>query len=210
MFASRRTLLRFSGAVAFAAAWPLSQAAAQANPDISIGNASSRVHLVEYASLTCPHCAEFHAEVYPRLKHNYIDTQRIRFTLREFPTQPVIVAVSGFLLARYGNPAPDVYYTRLGVLFERQHAIVSTGNMEGVRAALVAIGREWGIGEDQVMACITNEAAVPGIRAVVEDAVNRYGVNSTPTLVLNEQVLRDHSALTYDGLSGALDAALRA
>ncbi|MGE0047204.1 MAG: thioredoxin domain-containing protein [Hyphomonadaceae bacterium] len=208
MNASRREFLCAGSGAALGFALFAGEASAQANPDITIGGAGSSVHLVEYASLTCPHCAAFHAEVFPRLKQNYIDTQRIRFTLREFPTQPVVVAVSGFLLARCGNPAPDVYYTRIGVLFERQRAILSTGNMEGVRRALVEIGIGWGLSEEQVMACITNEAAVPGIRAVVEEGVSRYGINSTPSLVLNEQVLRDSSAMTFDGLSSVLDAAL--
>ncbi|MGE0044824.1 MAG: thioredoxin domain-containing protein [Hyphomonadaceae bacterium] len=208
MFVSRRSLLVMTGAAAALAACEQGGASAQnSGSDMSIGNLDSRVHLIEYASTTCPHCAQFHETVFPTIKSNYIDTNRIRFTFREFPTPPAPVAVAGFQLARCGGADANTYMTRIGVLFQQQRAILQTGTMGGVRDALLAIGRGAGLSDDQVMACITDQTAPPRIQQTVQDAVDRYNVSGTPALILNERLL-PASETTLEALSAALDRAL--
>jgi protein-disulfide isomerase len=170
--------------------------------DMVLGNDSAPVTLVEYASTTCPHCAEFHETVWEPLKTNYIDTGRVRFVFREFPTPPAAIAVAGFQLARCGGASPEQYFTRVGELFRQQQAIFATGSMEGVRAKLVEIGGAAGLSEQQVLECISDEAGAERVRRIVDGADN---VTGTPTFVINGT--KFEQAPTYENLSRALEAA---
>lgn len=84
--------------------------------DKSLGNEKAPVTIIEYASMTCSHCANFHATVYPVLKKKYIDTGKVRFIFREFPLDAV--ATAAFMLARCAPP--DKYFAMIDVLFEQQ------------------------------------------------------------------------------------------
>lgn len=206
MAVSRRHVVVGGAAGVVVAALPAPVAAAAG--DMTIGDPAATAQLVEYASLTCPHCALFHAEVYPRLKADYIDTRRIGFTLREFPTPPAAVSLAMFQLARCGDADAATYFDRVGVLFQEQHAILSTGTGEGVRDALIAIGARWGLSRDQVVAAMMDEQGVTRVTATVEDGHQRFDVHGTPALVLNDRLLQGPASLTYDSLSAALNAAL--
>lgn len=175
--------------------------------DIVLGAENAPVTLIEYASATCSHCATFHAEVFEQLKTNYIDTGRVRYVFREFPTPPPAVAVAAFQVSRCGGATPEQYITRLGEVFRQQRAIFATGTMEGVRQKLIEIGMSAGLSEQQVMECITDEAGAERIRRIVEGA-DAFNVTGTPTFILNGQRVEDPSVVTYEGLSRLLDAEL--
>jgi protein-disulfide isomerase len=179
-----------------------------ANADaMSIGSATAPVQLVEYASAACSHCAHFHATNWATLKTDYIDTGRVRLTLSEMLTAPPAVAFGMFQLARCGNADAPEYFRRLGILFERQHAILETGTMGGVVASLVAAGAEWGLTEAQVMASLNDEAGRNRMMRSLE-AADTAGVSSTPTFFLNGQHLGDDFQRP-DVMTRTLDAALR-
>jgi protein-disulfide isomerase len=203
---SRRIVLA-AGAVGLGAAG-LPFPAVALEGDMTLGDASAPVQMVEYASLTCPHCAVFHAEVFPRIKAEYIDTRRIGFTLREFPTPPMPVSFAMFQLARCGGATAETYFDRVGVLFLEQRPILSSGTGEGVRTALIRIGAAWGLSEGQVMAAVVDEAGVARVTATVEDGRQRYDIQGTPAMVLNDRRLEGPTSVTYAGLSAALNAAL--
>lgn len=197
------------GAAALAAACNGAGAGASDASDMAIGPANAPVTLIEYASTTCPHCAEFHETVFTRIKAEYIDTGRIRYVFREFPTPPAQVAVAGFQLARCGGATPEQYMTRVGVLFEQQRQMLGQGaTIDTIRADLIALGAQAGLSQEQVLACINDEAGAERIRATVEAARNQFQVNGTPTFILNGRKLEDPSVLTYEGMKRALDAAL--
>jgi len=183
-------------------------AASAADMTLASAAGASAPILIEYASLTCPHCADFHAEAWERLKQNYIDPGRIRFVYREFPTNPAPVAVAGFQVARCGGATVEQYFDRLGVLYAQQRQILSTGSYDGVRAKLVEIGQAAGLSAQAVEACIADESGAQRIRQVVDDAVERYNVTGTPTFVLNDEKLEIVGPLTYETLSAAIDAKL--
>lgn len=206
MLASRRTLLLLTAA-ALMGACQSDDATPSSEADMTIGAADAPIHLIEYASTTCPHCAAFHEEVWPQLKAHYIDVRKVRFTFREMATAPAPVAVAGFQLARCGGADADTYLTRVGVLFEQQRNILSTGSMQGVRDALVNIGRAAGLSEEQVMACITDEAGAERIRRSAEGAES-IGITGTPGFVVNGERIDDPAVVTYEGLSRILDARL--
>lgn len=201
MAVSRRSVVAGAGAAVFVGAG----AARALDGDMTIGDPAAPVQLIEYASLTCSHCAAFHAEAFPRLKADYIDTRRIGFTLREFPTPPAPVAFAMFQLARCGGASPAVYFDRCGVFFAQQRAILGGATMGAVRDALLAIGRGWGLSDDAMIAAMRDDAGVARVQATVADGFQRYHVESTPTLILNERPLQGHGLGT---VIQALDAAL--
>jgi len=198
----RRTVLIAGASLAFAPA-----AFAAEGDDMSIGPASARVHLIEYASATCPHCAEFHHENWETLKTRYIDTGRIRFTMREMATAPAPVALAMFQLARCGNADAPEYFRRLAILFERQRAILETGTMQGVRTALLSAGAEWQLSETQVLASLNDQAGIDRIMRSINEAAAR-GVNSTPSFYLGDTPVDHASFHSPADVVRTLDAAL--
>jgi protein-disulfide isomerase len=201
----RRTFVLGAAAVATGAALP---AAADEGDTMTIGSARARHELVEYASAICPHCAEFHRTNWARLKADYIDRGRLRYTLHEMLTPPPAVALGMFQLARCQNTDPHEYMRRLGIMFERQHDIIASGTMVGVRDSLVALGGEWALTQDQVMACLTDQNGVTRIQRSIDEATAR-GVTGTPTFFLDGTRVDDPAFHTPDGMAQILDAALR-
>lgn len=145
--------------------------------EMSQGAADAPVTVVEYASVTCGHCANWHATVYPEFKRRFIDTGRVRFVFRELPTAPATVSIAGFLMARCAGP--DHYFDVVDDLMTEQRAVI--GNP---RALLVAIGARHGLTEAEFDACMTDEAAYNAMQARI-DAALASGVNGTPTFFVN-------------------------
>ena len=156
--------------------------------DMVLGAANAPATLVEYASATCPHCAHFHETVWDQLKVNYIDTGKLRFVFREYPTPPAAVAVAAFQVARCGGAAPEQYFSRLGEVFRQQTAMFESGTAEGIRQKLVEIGGASGLSEQQVIACISDSAGAERARRIVESG-QQFQITGTPTLILNGRKL---------------------
>ncbi len=173
---------------------------------MSIGSITAPLHLVEYASASCSHCAHFHNANWATLKTNYIDAGHLRLTLQEMLTAPPALAFAMFQLSRCGNADAPEYFRRLGILFERQQAIFASGTVGGAVTSLVAAGAEWGLGEAQVMANFNDEAGGARIGRL-SAAANAAGVTSTPTFFLNGQRL-GNDFQTQDVMTRTLDAAL--
>lgn len=172
--------------------------------DMVLGSDDAPVTLIEYASTTCPHCAEFHETVWEQLKTTYIDAGRVRFVFREFPTPPPAIALAGFQVARCGAATPEQYFIRLDELFRQQAAMFATGSIEGIRAKLIEIGGAAGLSEQQITQCINDQAGQERVRRLVE-AGQQQGVTGTPTFFINGA--RFEQAPTYENLARALDAA---
>lgn len=209
MFAiGRRELLLGASALALAGCNSGGRGAGAnvSDEDMVLGQANAPVTLIEYASVTCPHCAEFHEQSWEQLKTNYIDTGKVRFVFREYPTPPPAVAVAGFQLARCGGATDEQYITRVGELFRQQRAMFATGTMEGVRQKLIEIGGAAGLSQEQVMACISDEAGADRIRATVDAANRDFNVTGTPTFIINGT--KYEGPPTYEAIAGAIDAAI--
>lgn len=206
----RNLLLGVAGAAMLAACNNAGGSGAASPDDMVIGQANAPATLIEYASSTCPHCAHFHETVFAQLKQNYIDTGKIKYVFREYPTPPEAIAVAGFQLARCGGASSDQYMNRVGELFRQQRDIFASGTMEGVRAKFVEIGGAAGLSEEQVMSCITDQSGADRIRRTVENANRQFNITGTPTLILNGRKLEDPSAVTYEGLSHIIDQELAA
>jgi protein-disulfide isomerase len=146
--------------------------------DMVLGKADAPITIVEYASLTCPHCASFHAEVLPALKTEYIDTGKAKLIFRDFPLDQL--AFAGAVLARCGGP--EKYYTFLNVLFAQQRQWAGSSDP---KAALVQIGRLGGVSADQFEKCLQDKAMGDYILNSRLEGNQKHGVNSTPTLIIN-------------------------
>jgi protein-disulfide isomerase len=203
----RRTFLLSASALVLVGCNGAGGGGAVGADEMALGDANAPVTLIEYASTTCSHCAAFHAEVYEELKTNYIDTGRVRYVFREYPTAPAPIAVAGFQLARCGGASSEQYFTRIGELFRQQTAIFATGTMEGVRGKFLEIGGAAGLSEEQIMQCITDEEGADRIRRVVEEGNRQFNITGTPTFIINGEKVTDPSVVTYAGLSRLLDAA---
>ena len=202
MLLSRRTVA-IAGAAALAGIGP---ALAQTSDEMTIGAASARVSLVEYASTTCAHCAAFHEHNWSALKANYVDTGRVRLTMRELLTLPPAVALAMFQLARAQGADANEYFRRLAILYERQRVLLQAGTVETLRLGLVGLGREWGLTEAQVMASLNDESGIARIRRSIAQA-EALGVTGTPSFFLNGQRVTDPAFHTPEGMARALNAA---
>jgi len=161
-----------------------SETAVEGTPyrEIIIGDADAPLTIIEYASLVCPACGAFHSEVYPTLKEDYIDTGRVRFVFRDFPTAPVQLAMAGAMLARCAPEGREALL--LTTMFKRQREWVTS---QDPRAALVGYAKLAGMSEDMVDGCLADEALFGRIVEVRDEAVQSFGVAATPTFFIGEE-----------------------
>jgi protein-disulfide isomerase len=145
--------------------------------DIMIGSDKAPVTIIEYASMTCPHCAHFEETTLPELKKRYIDTGKVRYVMREFPLDAL--AAAGFMLARCAGP--EKYESVIETLFAKQPDWVVPKPIE----PLMAIAKQFGFTEESFNACLANQKVLDDIQAVRDHAVNKLAVNSTPTFFIN-------------------------
>ena len=146
-------------------------------PDVWEGAADAPVTIIEYASMTCTHCAHFHETTDPTLKSKYIDTGKVRFTLREFPFDPV--AVAGFMVARC---AGDKREAMIGLLFSQQkNWAFSDKPLQG----LTALVKQTGMSQEKFDACLQDKALYGKINEVFEKASKQFRVDATPTFFIN-------------------------
>ena len=195
---SRRAALAL--ALIWAAA-PALAAGAPAPSGMSLGNPKARVRLDEYASLTCPHCARFNADVFPAFKAKYIDTGKVRFTLHEFITPPAEVAVAGWLIARCSGPTR--YFAVVDGIFASQGRW-APGAIKPVLIEVAA--KQGGLSEAQVNACITDQKAINALYARMETAMKVSKIEATPTFLVNGKLAHE-GEMTLEELDAAIAAA---
>ena len=149
-------------------------------PDLVLGKADAPVTIIEYASMTCPHCATFHKTTYPALKTKYIDTGKVRFIFREFPLDELAVAAS--MLARCaGN---DKAMALIDVLFASQDKWATRNPVP----VLQQIAKQAGLTQKSFEECLSNQKLHDDILAMRERGSKDYKVESTPTLFVNGKV----------------------
>ena len=209
---TRRAFLEAAGLAAGALALP-SAALAQANgsvsiadlmaegplPDVWQGSKDAPVTIIEYASMTCSHCAHFHETTYPTLKSKYIDTGKVRFTLREFPFDPV--AVAGFMVARCAGEKREAM---IGLLFSQQkNWAFSDKPLQG----LTALVKQTGMSQEKFDACLQDKALYTKVNEVFEKASKVFKVDSTPTFFINGKKVS--GALSPEELDKQLEPLLK-
>lgn len=194
MILDRRRLLATAGAAALLAGFGLPFAdaaraetvdaaklhapAASPLPQKVLGSADAPVTVVEYASMTCSHCATFHTDVFPELKKKYVDTGKVRFIFREFPFEPV--ATAAFMLARC--VPDDKYFPMISTLFETQK---SWAFSKDPAAGLLAVARQAGMSQADFEKCLTDKDLAQKVQASAQYGNAELGVNATPTFFID-------------------------
>jgi protein-disulfide isomerase len=170
-------------------------------PELALGKADAPVTIVEYASMTCGHCANFHNTVFPKLKEKYIDSGQVHFIMREFPLDNLAAAAS--MLARCAGG--DKTYPLIGVLFQKQEqwAFVRTNPVP----ELFKLAKQAGFTQESFDKCLTDQKLLEQVTAVRTRANEKFGVNSTPTFFINGKRLQD--APTLAAFEKAVDPLLK-
>jgi protein-disulfide isomerase len=174
--------------------------ASEALPDVAVGAREAPVTIVEYASMTCAHCAGFYATTFPELKSKYIDPGKVRFILREFPLDPL--AAAGFMLARCAGD-----YNRnaiVDLLFAQQKNWAFT---DKPLQALAALLKQTGMSQKTFDACLQNDDLRDKVYKVHDRAAEKFGVTSTPTFFINGK--KETGEMTSDALAKLLGPLLK-
>jgi len=170
-------------------------------PDMALGSANAPVTIVEYSSLTCPHCADFAENVFPMLQSKYIDTGKVRFVFREFPLD--IKAAAASILARcIGNGDSEKYLSAVEIMFKLQDRL-----MAQTKDTLLYVGKQHGMSEQDVETCEQDQAQFDKLNADQQYAVQELKVTSTPTFFLNG--VRVQGSMPFEELEERIKPLLR-
>ena len=203
---ARRDLLKLAagaGAISVAAAWGLSlpvlaqrkKAAGPSEvpteellkpgslPDLVLGKDDAPITVVEYASMTCGHCANFHNKVFPALKEKYIDTGKVRLVFREFPLDNLAAAAS--MLARCAGG--EKTFALISVLFAKQEEWAFVKG--DPRPELFKVAKQAGFTQESFDKCLADQKLLDDITAVRTRGADTFGVSSTPTFFINGKKL---------------------
>ncbi|MGU3538500.1 thioredoxin domain-containing protein [Methylobacterium sp. A54F] len=172
--------------------------------DVWLGPADAKVTIIEYASMTCSHCAAFHRQTWPTLKERYIDTGKVRFTLREFPLDPL--ATAAFMLARCDGDAK--YYPITDLLFDQQQAWAYVQKPQSPVDALEQMLRQAGFSKEKFEACLKDQKLYAGVNAVKQRGLDTFKVDSTPTFFINGE--RYKGEMTVEGMEKVIKPILGA
>jgi protein-disulfide isomerase len=169
--------------------------------DMTLGKEDAPVTLIEYASFTCPHCANFHASVFKNLKADYIDTGKVKFVYREvyFDRYGLWAAMT----ARCGGEMK--YFGISDILYDTQQEWAASDDPNVVVGNLKKIGRTAGMDDATLDACLQNGPMAQAMVDHFEAGMKEYDVKGTPTLVINGTV---HPNMSYADLKAILDAEL--
>jgi protein-disulfide isomerase len=218
---TRREFCQGTATVALATAFGLSalpqlggQALAQAKvsevelmapgalPDMVMGDANAKVTVIEYASMTCPHCAHFAETTFPEFKKRYVDTGKVRYIFREFPLDRL--AAAAFMLARCASETDSSkYFTMIDTMFRQQRVWA----VEKPLPPLLTLSKQAGFTEATFNACLQNQKLLDGIEAVRTRAVDKFKVQSTPSFFINGTLTA--GAMTIDEMAKQIDPLLK-
>ena len=171
--------------------------------DVVLGNADAPVTIIEYASVTCSHCAHFSEEVMPVVEER-IEAGDVKFIFRGFPTAPVDIAMAGHAIAHCAGE--DRFYDVLHDLFSNQANIFQAARTGTVGDALQATAARHGLDAAEFRACTRNQELYAQMSDVIRDAQNQ-GINTTPTIFINGE-RAGPDAQDPDGMNALIDAAL--
>jgi protein-disulfide isomerase len=174
----------------------------QAGPlgEESMGNDKAPVTIIEYASMTCPHCAHFALNTFPEIKEKYIDTGKVRFILREFPFDPV--AEGAFMLARCAGK--DKFFPLVDLLFRTQQ----TWAVEHPLEPMLATVKQAGFTEESFKQCLSDDKLKKGVEWVRDRASKEFNVDSTPTFFINGK--KYTGAMSFEDMQKLIDPLVKA
>ena len=167
--------------------------------DIPMGSENAPVTIIEYASMTCPHCADFEVRTFPQLKEKYIDTGKVRYIMREYPLDRL--AAAAFMLARCAGP--DKYYPMIETLFQQQQKWAVRDPIP----PLLAIAKQAGFTQQSFEACINDTAMLNKVQQTRDRGTSKFKVEATPTFFINGE--KFSGALSIDDLDRVIQPYLK-
>lgn len=167
----------------------------------TLGDPSAPVTVVEYASMTCSHCATFHNETFKPFFEKYIETGKVHFVFREYPLDAL--ATSAFVLARC--VPDDRYFAFVDLLFRQQRVWAFS---ENPAVELLRIARQAGFTQESFNTCLTNQKILDGVNWVKNRGSEEFGVRSTPTFFINGEKPSSGGALNLEQLAQEIDPLL--
>jgi protein-disulfide isomerase len=197
-----RQILVVLGVLALLAGGPAAADVApteEAVKEMVLGQAEAPVTVIEYSSMTCPHCADFHNQTLPTIKKEYIDTGKVRLISRDFPLDGLALAAT--MVARCAGPKR--YFGLIEIMFRSQDTWARSANP---RLELIALARFAGLSEKDVDACFDNAALLKAIQDGARRGREEFKVDSTPTFFVDGEMIS--GAMPIEDFRKVLDAAV--
>jgi protein-disulfide isomerase len=174
--------------------------------DMTQGKADAPVTLIEYASVTCPHCAAWNAEVFPAFKTKYIDTGKVKYVLREAPIHGA-PDVAGFMVARCAGK--DKYFQVVDGLMRSQPDMGAS--LENIRDVILKVGESAGMSEQSIVKCLNDDKAAAAAQKRADKELKEFDIGGTPTFVLKgKKIAETGEEASLDRLSAQLDPLIAA
>ena len=153
---------------------------------ISLGKPKNTI--IEYASMTCPHCSDFHGDVFPRIKKDLIDTGIVKYTFRDFPLDPF--AMAGTMIANCVNE--DKYFDVVNVLLKTQKKWIERGYQ-----GIISVAKNFGLSEEDTKRCLSDKELINLIESNMNLASNSFGITGTPSVFVNGKKIQ---SLKYEDI----------
>ncbi len=163
--------------------------------EAALGDPKAPNVIIEYVSMTCPHCQRFHTEIYPKIKSQFVDTGKVYFILREFPLDPL--ARAAIVVARCAPK--ERFFPLVDLMYDHQD---QWAFVDQPADALFNLVKQAGFSRDSFNACLTNQPLLDGVNWVQDRAQKEFGVNSTPTFFINGKKIAGEQ--TFDDIKAAL------
>jgi protein-disulfide isomerase len=177
-----------------------------AGDEHALGSPSAPIRMIEYGSPTCPVCARWDTDVFPQFKKTYVDTGKVHYVFRVFARVPLDAAVEAM-----GRCLPkDRYFPFIDMMYQTQYAWDPDGyQIPDIHDALIDRGRQAGLSAEEIESCISNQAELKKITAVSEYAAQTYGINSTPSFLIDGK-FHQQDVMTWEGAQDVLNRLLAA
>lgn len=167
--------------------------------DITEGNENAKIKIYSYQSLTCPHCANFHAKIYPLLKKDYIDTGIVKIYFKHFPLD--LAALNAAKIAQCVNKEKRISF--LDHLYKTQESWIKGEKIEDINQNLKKSVKQFGLNEDDFDKCLAFEDVENYILNSKIEAIQKFKIKSTPTLVINDEPFK--GTLEYKNIKKMLE-----
>ncbi|MEZ5824722.1 MAG: DsbA family protein [Geminicoccaceae bacterium] len=195
-----RTGFRWLAAIMFVATAGSTVDSAEAGEVVErvLGDENAPVTMIEYSSLTCPHCAAFHTDTLPAIKEQYIDTGKVKLVMRDFPLDQI--ALAGSVIAHCAGE--ESYFSFIEAMFSSQ---AQWARSDDPIASLLQLAQLGGLPQDEARACLDDQAMGDAVLQVRLDGQNQYEIRSTPSFVINGELYSgnrpvEEFAEIFDGL----------
>ncbi len=171
--------------------------------EMALGDPNAPVKIIEYMSMTCPHCAHFHETTFDTIKTKYIDSGKVYFVLREFPFPQDTASLAAFMLARCTTD--DRFFPFVSTLRKQQRTWAAPADGD-VRGAMLQMSKLAGFTQESFEACLTNAQLAGDVSAVRDRGAEEFGVQSTPTFLINGKAYSGD--MSVDTMSALIDSLL--